>query len=337
MGLASDADVGESGRMNQKRPHLQRPASLREARRQRVQTLADDQAGMVSRRQVYELGITRSEVRANLRAGRWQRVGSQGLCVYTGPLTDEATWWSATFEAGPRAFLDGESALLAAGLTGYDVLAIRVSVPRGTKVRRSSGVDIRQTRRWAAEDRHEGSGVPRARSEVAAIRSALWAKSDRQAALLLTMAVQQRVVEAEQLAVELQRVRRDRRRIYIGTVLLDLVGGARSLAELDFAQECRRRGFPEPSRQVVRKGRDGRYYLDVSWEEWGVVVEIDGIQHNFAEQVVPDALRHNAVTLQGSTVLRLPVLGLRVSPEAFFGQIEQALRAAGCPFPSPAA
>ncbi len=318
------------------KPH-EPPTAIRDARLRKAQEPAGAQSGVVSRRQLYDLGVTRGEVRANVRARRWQRVGSQSLCLHTGPLDHDATAWAVVFEAGPRGFLDGESALIAAGLTGYEANSIRVSVPRGQQVRRIAGGTIRQTRRWSADDRHQGSGVPRARNEVAAVRAALWARSDRQAALLLTMAVQQRLVEAEGLAVELQRVRRDKRRIYIGTVLLDLVGGARSLAELDFAQECRRRGFPEPSRQVVRKGRDGRYYLDVSWEEWGVVVEIDGIQHNLAEQVVPDALRHNHVTLQGDVVLRLPVLGLRVAPDAFFGQIEQALRAAGCPFPSPAA
>ena len=143
------------------------------------------------------------------------------------------------------------------------------------------------------------------------------------------MAVQQLMIQPEALGAELLRVRRDRRRRLIGEVLLDLVGGVRSLGELDFARECRRRGLPEPSRQVVRRGRDGRYYLDVFWDDWRVAVEIDGIQHGWAENVVHDALRHNDVTLGDCRVLRLPVLGLRVAPDQFFGQIELALRASG--------
>ncbi len=42
-----------------------------------------------------------------------------------------------------------------------------------------------------------------------------------------------------------------------------------------------------------------------------------------------DALRQNALALDGDTVLRLPLLGLRLEPEAFFAQIEHAMRAAG--------
>ncbi|MCD6639669.1 MAG: DUF559 domain-containing protein, partial [Nocardioides sp.] len=104
-------------------------------------------------------------------------------------------------------------------------------------------------------------------------------------------------------------------------------------AELDFARLCRERGLPEPDRQVVRKGRSGRYYLDVCWESWRVVVEIDGIHHTWAQAVVDDALRHNEVTLQDAVVLRLPVLGLRVATDEFFEQIERALREAGWPSP----
>lgn len=310
-----------------------RPPSLearrRATRRAGVRRLAREQAEVVSRRQLYAAGITRWEIRANLEADRWQTVGSQSVVLHTGPVPEEARWWAAVFEAGPRAFLDGVSSLQAAGLERFRTDTIRVSVPRGARVRRARGLDIRQTRRWAAEDLAPGSGPPRSRTEIAAIRGALWARSDRQAALVLTMAVQQLMIQPEALGVELLRVRRDRRRRLIGEVLLDLVGGVRSLGELDFARECRRRGLPEPSRQVVRRGRDGRYYLDVFWDDWHVAVEIDGIQHGWAENVVHDALRHNDVTLGDCRVLRLPVLGLRVAPDQFFGQIEQALRAAG--------
>ena len=95
------------------------------------------------------------------------------------------------------------------------------------------------------------------------------------------------------------------------------------------ARECRRRGLPEPTRQVVRRTPGGTYYLDLIWEQWGVVVEVDGIHHSWAQQVMGDALRQNAITLSNARVLRLPLLGLRVDPDSFFAQIEAALVAAG--------
>jgi very-short-patch-repair endonuclease len=297
-----------------------------------VDDLAAEQAGIVSRAQLYARGITRSEVRANLRASRWVRVGSQSICVHRGPLSQKARHWAAVFEAGPRAYLDGGSALIDAGLVGFGMERIRVSVPRGARVRRAKGLDIRQTRRWSADDL-DGSSLRRARPAVAAIRHALWARSDREAAFVLTAVAQQGLATAEALGVEMLRVRRHKRREFIHGVLLDLIGGVRALGELDVARECRRRGLPEPNRQVLRKGRNGTYYLDVYWERWKLVVEVDGIQHALSSQVVPDAIRQNDLAIQGNTVLRLPLLGLRVAPDAFFAQIEEALVAGGCVIP----
>lgn len=306
-----------------------RTASLRAARRRRAESLAAEQAGVLSRLQLYAAGVTRAELRANVRAGRWQRIGQQSVAVFTGEVPRAAQEWAAVFEAGPRAFLDGASSLIAGGLSKYETDRIRVSVPRGARVRRARGLDIRQTRRWAADDLAPGTGVPRSRNEVAGVRGALWARSDKQAALLMTMAVQQGLVTAEQLGVELLRIKRDRRRVLLTQLVTDLLGGVRSLGELDVAHECRRRGLPEPTRQVLRRGRNGKYFLDVCWEDWKLVVEVDGIHHSWAQNIVSDALRHNDVALQGDTVLRLPLLGLRLAPDGFFAQIEQALAAAG--------
>ena len=280
---------------------------------------------MVSRRQLYAAGLTRGEVRADLRAARWQRVGRHVVVVHTGPLEQAAVLWAAQLSGGPRARLDGASALVAAGLTGFHVERHRVSVPRGARVFRDAQVDVRQTRRWRADDLFRGAGPPRTRAEVAAVLGALCARSDRQAALLLTMAVQQGIVPAERIARALLEVKKAPRLGFVVDVVTDLLGGVRSLAELDFAGQCRARGFPEPTRQAVRRAPDGRYYLDVLWEDFGVVVEIDGIQHALAQEVVADALRHNDVTLQDLTVLRLPVLGLRAAPDKFFAQVERAL------------
>lgn len=293
-----------------------------------VVALAAEQDGVISRRQLYGRGVTRWQVVANLRAGRWQRIGDQSVCVHTGPLSQRARHWAALFQGGPRAQLDGASALIESGLARFEVERIRVSVPRGAKVRRSWEFDIRQTRRWSAGDLAP-SGLPRTRPEVAAVRAGLWARSDSQAALVVTMAVQQGITTAEDIGRQLIRIRRDRRRLLLHALVNDLLDGARSLGELEIGDELARRRLPRPDRQVLRKDRRGRYYLDLYWSEWKLVVEIDGIHHTWAENVVGDALRQNALVLDGDTVLRLPLLGLRLEPDEFMAQIEQALRAAG--------
>ncbi|GAA1926542.1 hypothetical protein [Nocardioides hwasunensis] len=293
-----------------------------------VTVLGRRQGGVLSRSQAYAAGLTRGELRAQVRAQRWQRVWTRSICLHTGEVSPLGRRWAAVFEGGDRGMLDGESSLVASGLKHYEVDVHRVSVPRGVKPLRGAGLDIRRTRRWSADDL-VATGVPRTRVPVAAVRAAMWARGDRQAALLLTMPVQQGMTTAELIGRALLAVRRDRRRELMHAVVTDLLGGVRSLGELDFARECRRRGIPEPDRQVVRRGKDGRHYLDVCWDDFHLVVEIDGIHHTWASEVVPDALRQNDVTLASATVLRMPLLGLRVAADDFFEQVERGLRAGG--------
>ena len=167
------------------------------------------------------------------------------------------------------------------------------------------------------------NGIPRVRPEVAAVRAAYWAGSDRQAALILCLAVQQRIVTADALRRVVTQVGGRRRRAFLRVVIADLADGAQSLGELDFAAMCRRRGLPEPDRQVIRRGPNGRIYLDVRWSI-GLVVEIDGAQHRTGLALTQDNLRQNAVTLTGDVVLRVDLIGLRVRSDQFMDQVCQA-------------
>lgn len=206
-------------------------------------------------------------------------------------------------------------------------------MPRGARIRRTPLYDIRQTRRWRADDLASG-GLPRTRVAVAAVRAGLWARSDKQAALVLTQVVQQGLATPEKLGEELLRILSAKRRLMLHEVVNDLLDGGRSLGEMEVARELRRRGLPAPSRQHLRRDSRGRYYLDMYWPEYNLVVEVDGIHHAWSQNVVDDALRQNALSLANDTVLRLPLLGLRLQPDDFFAQIADGLRAGGWGHPA---
>jgi very-short-patch-repair endonuclease len=309
---------------------MPRRVSLHSVPVRRALRAAQKQGGVLSRRQLYALGVTRWEIHGHVRAGRWQLIGDQSVHLGNGPVSVVGELWAAVFQGGPRACLDGASALIAAGLERYEVARVRVSVPRGARIRRARRFDIRQTRRWSADDIIT-VGLPRTRPAIAAVRAGLWATTDRQATYVVTLAVQQGIAAADDVGRELLRIRRDRRRGLLHAVVNDLLDGAKSLGELDVGRELRRRRLPEPERQVLRRDGRNRYFLDLYWPRWKLVVEVDGIHHAWAENVVGDALRQNALVLDGDTVLRLPLLGLRLEPDAFFVQIEQSLRDAGLP------
>ncbi|PWN01301.1 hypothetical protein DJ010_19260 [Nocardioides silvaticus] len=292
--------------------------------------LAAKQGGVVSRRQLYRLGVTRYEVRGQVRAHRWQLVCDQVVALHNGEVSERGHRWAAVISAGPRAQLDGVACLVETGLERVEYDRIRVSVPKGARVRtrRTQRYDIRETRRWSREDRQPGGGIPRTRPAVAAVRAAMWARTDREAAFLLTVAVQQGVTLPTDIAFELLRIKRHRRRLFVHSVVNDLLDGARALGELEVVRELRRRGLPAPARQVLRKDRRGRYFLDLYWPDLRLVVEIDGIHHSWAENVVGDALRQNSLAISGDTVLRVPLLGLRLASDEFYAQIGEAIDAA---------
>ncbi|MGC1208992.1 MAG: hypothetical protein WA880_13640 [Ornithinimicrobium sp.] len=288
----------------------------------RAHAIADNHGGLATRGMLHAEGLTVSFVRAQERAGRWTRLGRHTLGISCAVPDVEGSRWLAVWESGPRAFLDGVSALQAAGLTGWAEKAIHVTVVAGNRVHPRPGVRIHRLDPAGGVIR---AGIPRSVPEVAAIRAAQWAASDRAAATLLAMTMQQGLAHPQRLSDRWATVRRSPRRALLDKVILDVCRGAQSLGELDFAVLCRKRGLPEPTRQVLRTGRRGRIYLDVAWEDLGVHVEIDGAQHTQGLNSVDDAVRQNDLAAKGTVNLRIPVLGLRLTPDVFLDQVALAL------------
>ncbi len=283
----------------------------------------------MSRKELFQLGLTHWQIQAELRAQRWAAHGRQTIALHTGRLGEPAIWWSAVFEVGSGAALDGSTALMAAGIKGFEDV-VHVSVPKSARPRRPRQVVVHETRRRTIDDVVEG-GVPRVRPAIAAIRAALWARTDRQAALVLAMSVQQRIVAPAALFDAFATVRRHTRRAFIHSVLVDLSNGAQSIGELDFAVLCREAGIPEPDRQVRRQSPNGVFFLDSEWSQYGVIAEIEGVHHLEAGQALADTSRQNELTISDKRVLRIPVIGLRTHPDLYLSQLARLLRAGGWP------
>jgi hypothetical protein len=240
--------------------------------------------------------------------------------MHTGPLSPLAQRWRAIWEIGSEcAVLDGVSSMQMAGLAGYEEPVIHVSVPWTVTDRAASGVSVHRLHRGDGEI--VGPGPPRVRTAIAAVRAAQWAGSERQAALLLALPVQQRLVHASHLvrAVAEDRVRGRKR--FVRQIVQDIADGAQSLGELDFARMCRSRGLPQPDRQFVVHTESGRIYLDVRWINIGLAVEIDGSGHREGLAVVDDNFRQNLISIKEDVVLRYGLLALRLQEPAVMDQV----------------
>ena len=232
------------------------PAARRAARASRAR-LAATTTGSRTAGTCALVGVTRADVRT--RGGR-RPLAHRGLhtvVIGTAAMFRRGATLAAVWESGPGAILDGVSALQAAGLRGFIPDAIDVSVPRRNRRRQVDGVSGRGA--VGSSGPRIEAGVPRARPELAALRAAEWAATDRTAVLILCLVVQQRLVPPARLLSAWRSVRREpatrpARRAAIG----DICDGAHSLGELDFGGTvptgpgCRRRAD-----RCVRTGPDG--------------------------------------------------------------------------------
>lgn len=229
---------------------------------------------------------------------------------------------AAALDAGANAWVDGASALRLAGLEGWMADTIDIALPAGISLRPRGGVTLH---RLLVLPPRRPEVVPYAVPAFAAIRAAGWARTDRQAAAILSMTVQQRLAQSSQMVDAFSLIPRVRRRATLKAIVADIAGGSQSIGEIDFVAECRRRCLPLPDRQEVREGANGRYYLDVLWASAGLAVEVDGSHHYVGDNPERDALRQNDITMTGLTVMRIPRLSLRTNPDPFFAQIEAFL------------
>jgi len=293
-----------------------------------VARIADRQSLIAGRRQLIVAGVPRWYITNELRQRRWQRTGRQTVAVHNGPLDQRAGWWIAVLEVGCRAALDGVSALQAAGIKSLDDTVIVVATPKSSTPRKPPGVRVRETRRFRSAD-VIAAGIPRMRPAVAAVHAALWARSDRQAKLFIVMTVQQRLASVPDIAAVVQTVRRHHRRAMLYALVAELAAGSHTLGEIDVAAAMRRRGLPEPTRQSLRTRPDGNEYLDAEWPEFMLVLEVDGVGHLEASQLLKDFLRDLRLLTEQRNVIRLPMLLWALDQEAVLDAIEAVFRSRG--------
>jgi hypothetical protein len=121
--------------------------------------------------------------------------------------------------------------------------------------------------------------------------------------LLVTRAVQRRGTRASRLAVALAERRRHPHRKLIQGLLGDVAAGAESALELDYLRDVERaHGLPKGVRQASRRGLP--YVSDVGYDEWRLLVELDGRLGHEGEGRFRDMWRDNRFALEALLTLR---------------------------------
>jgi len=297
-----------------------------------------EQHGVISTAQALR-HISEERLRTLLRTKRWRRVHRGVFVTHDGLLTREAQWWIAVLAAGRGAHLAGLAAAVAGGLRGSWRRREIVDVIRHTNagaprlLRRlpleMPAVMVHRTRVLPAEDRQVGR-PHRTSMARSLLDAAIWALDDADAVSVIAAGCQQRLVLPSEVQAVADRFPHCRRHVLI-TETLGFAGlGATSPAEIGFLKLCHRHSLPVPHLQVKRRDAAGNArYLDAYFAEYGLHVEIDGMQHLDPRAWAADMRRQNDVWVSGDRILRFPAFLIRTNPDEVVRQLVAALRAAG--------
>jgi very-short-patch-repair endonuclease len=286
------------------------------------------QDGVITYAQALSCGLSPGEIRARLAGGRWQRLYRSTYATFTGPVPRSSQLWAAVLSAGDGAVLSHQSAAELVGLLDEPAPFLHVTVPTGRKVVPAPGFVVHRSKR-ADRARHPVRLPPQTRIEETVVD--LTQASDRLADAVgwITRACGRRLARPDRIGLAIDARKKVRWRDELLAVVTDTRDGAHSPLELRYLRDVERaHGLPRGSRQhaVLRAG--GRYYDDVSYPDFGVVIELDGRVAHPIEMSWRDMRRDNASVLGGRRVLRYGWRDVAGSPCAVAALVVRALRAA---------
>ncbi|RUP41298.1 MAG: hypothetical protein EKK60_01585 [Gordonia sp. (in: high G+C Gram-positive bacteria)] len=242
-----------------------------------LQALLEFQSGVITRQQVFDCGLDSAFVRSMLRRGRWVRVSPGVYITHTGPRAWRQRAWIAVLSV-ERGALSHQSAICAANADAPRGGPIHLVVGRKCRAPRFPGVVVHRCA--DLEERvHWNAAPPRVRIEHAVLDVAAEASREVDKIAHLADAVQARLTTADRLLAALAVRGRYPRRRFTQAVLSDIAQGTCSALEHGYLTKIERQhGLPGPRRQSpTTVGRHG--YRDVEYDEWGLLVELDGLLH----------------------------------------------------------
>ncbi|MCW2839384.1 MAG: hypothetical protein JWR55_867 [Aeromicrobium sp.] len=267
-------------------------------------------------------------VRRHVRRGEWRRPGPGIVATHNAALTRHEQQEALLCSAAPASALGGLTALERDGFTGFENASTWIVLPEGAR-RPDIDAAFHWSTRLDADDVHPLREPRRTRPGRSVVDAARWAPSDRAARVFVIAAFQQRLVSARTVREALTRRGTCRRRALIVESVLDAAGGIQSLPERDFDDIRRAAGLPPPTRQARVKGPDGRYYLDVFWEEWDLAVEVHGVGHLEPGRWSADLTRANEVVIAGLRMLAFSSFSVRREQAAVRDQLLRLFASAG--------
>jgi hypothetical protein len=296
------------------------PPKLRDA--------AELQRGVVSWSQATAAGLGQGLIRSRIRRGLWQRLHRGVYAVFSGEIGREAVLWAAVLAAGEGAALSHKSAAELWRLTDEPAELVHVTVPWERRIDVPGVVIHRSSRIGRAA--HPTLTPPRTRVEETILDLVDAAGTVDEVIGWLTRGLGRRLTVHGKLRAALALRGRIRWRAELTAFLSAEMVGVLSVLEYRYFHNVERpHGLPARKRQFwFRQGRRSGY-RDSLYEEYGLVVELDGQIAHPAEAKWQDARRDNIAASCGLTTLRFGWRDVTVNPCQTAAQVAAVLARRG--------
>jgi hypothetical protein len=292
--------------------------------------LARLQHGVFSRRQAIRAGLTVDSVRSRVRRRTWRPIFPGVYTILTGVPGRRAQLWAAVLYAGSGALLSHETAAELHGLSDAPSDPIHVTVPGQRRVVPVEGVSIHRSCRARAAALGRAY-PPRTRVEETVLDLTQTATTFDDACGWVTRAFARDLVDEARLRKAMGARIQLRWRTDLGELITAAVGGDHSVLEYRYDRDVERaHGLPQASRQVPftkAGGRSGR--RDRVYDDYAVVIELDGRAAHPAEDQWRDMARDNAAAVDGKQTLRYGWTQVRHHACATAVEVAKVLRVRG--------
>ncbi len=280
------------------------------------------------------LGITRAQVRTELRHQRWRRLAA-GVVLTRPESPNRHDWMHVGMTLG------GPSA----AISGWDVVRLHDLGPRqpahehvlvltssghnrcvGGLLLRPSRRSL-QSRRVSYVDDMLG-GVRLAAPARAIADTALCMRMPVAVRAMVTASVQRGLCAPEQLIDELEAGPQQGSAL-LRLALADVIAGARSVAEAEAIEYLRAVGVGGFLANAPIRDATGRlmYRVDLLWPHLRAIVEIDSREFHFGERDWHNTMRrHNVLTALGYTVTHYPPSEIRARTLDWAHEVDAWLR-----------
>ena len=291
--------------------------------------LAESQHGVVARGQATQAGLTRHEITARLRSGRWRPLHSGVYAAFSGRPPREAVLWAAVLRVGHDATLSHQTAAELSGLVDAPASLIHVSVPRQTGSLHVGGIVVHYSSRLPSA-RHPARTPPQTRIEDTVLDLAQVAGCAEEAVGWGIRACQRRLTKPELLREAMAQRARLRWRGDLAEALTEVREGVHSCLERRYLRNVERaHGLPTGNRQILIVRGTSRAYEDVRYRDYDTCVELDGAAAHPADSRWRDARRDNANAADGIITLRYGWTDVAYRPCAVAAEVARALQRRG--------